>query len=101
MPAGGLKRGESPREGARRELREEVGIAVEAEELRPAGTFVVRQQFKEDRAHVFDLICENEPEVAVDRREVVGAEFVVPEQLAAMDVSHVLRRYLESRPADG
>ena len=54
LPAGGCGRDEDPRLAAVRELREEVGLDVAPEELRPAGLFVNADDYKEDRAHVFE-----------------------------------------------
>lgn len=97
MPAGGLKRGEAPAEGASRELREEVGISVAVAQLRPAGVFVSRQQFKEDQAHVFELELESQPEVEVDGREVVSARFEAPDSLPTEGCCEILRCYLDER----
>lgn len=97
MPAGGLKRREEPIEAACRELREEVGIAVEQGSLREAGLFVSRQQFKEDRAYVYEIEFEQAPDVMIDGREVVGFEFAEPVDVLQMRTSHVLRSYLTQR----
>lgn len=97
MPAGGLKHGEAPGEGARRELREEVGLSVTVAQLRPAGVFVSRQQYKEDRAHVFELELETPPTVVADGREVLSAEFVRPDDLPPRPCCEILRCYLDGR----
>ena len=99
MPAGGLKRREVPIEGARRELREEVGIDVAASALREAGLFVGRAQWKEDRAYVFEIDVDEPPPIQIDNREVVGAEFMEPAAVLAQAASDVLRRYLQDRLA--
>ena len=97
MPAGGLKRGETAVECGCRELREEVGLAVAVSQLRPAGMFVSRQQYKEDQAHVFEIELDAEPVVVVDGREVVAAEFSRPDNLAARPHCEILRSYLDAR----
>jgi len=99
MPAGGVKHRETPVEAACRELGEEVGIAVSVGQLRPAGMFVSRQQWKEDRAHVFEIELESEPQVAVDGREVASAEFSSPDALPPRPCCEVLRDYLAARRA--
>lgn len=97
MPAGGVKRGETPAEAACRELREEVGIALSIEQLHPAGVFISRQQYKEDRAHVFEIDLESEPDIVVDGREVASAEFADPNALPPEPCCEVLQAYLARR----
>ncbi len=75
VPGGGVHRGEAPRLAAARELREEVGIAVEPDALRALGEFVVHHTWIEDHVHAFELRLEAHPPLRVDRREVVWAGF--------------------------
>jgi 8-oxo-dGTP diphosphatase len=75
VPGGGVHRGEPPRLAAARELREEVGIAVEPDALRALGEFVVRHTWIEDHVHAFELRLGAHPKLRVDRREVVWAGF--------------------------
>ena len=51
LPAGGLKRGESHRQAARRELAEEVGIDVAAEQLEFVCELETRSRYGRDRCH--------------------------------------------------
>ena len=75
VPGGGVQRGEPPRLAAARELREEVGIAVAPDLLRPLGEFVVHHTFIEDHVHAFELRLDAPPALHVDQREVVWAGF--------------------------
>jgi 8-oxo-dGTP diphosphatase len=95
LPAGGLKRRETPRAAAARELREEAGIDVAEERLAYHGEIVTRAGHAEDHAHVFELHCDAEPDFRVDRREVVWAAFLTPEEALERGVVAVVRRYLE------
>ena len=97
VPAGGIRRGETTSEAARRELREEVGLEVEPEALKFACTFELDYHFKRDVAHFFELEYTDEPRVEVDRREVTHANFVPRHQLPSRPlVPHVLE-YLRLR----
>jgi 8-oxo-dGTP pyrophosphatase MutT (NUDIX family) len=94
LPAGGLRRGEDPREAARRELREEVGIEAPAAALRYAREIVWRVAHAEDRVHLFELHLDEAPSVRVDGREVVWAGFLAPEDAVARGLAEYVRRYL-------
>jgi 8-oxo-dGTP pyrophosphatase MutT (NUDIX family) len=97
MPAGNLRRGESPIAAAARELREEVGIAAAPDRLRWVREVVHHTDWKEDHSHVFELELDAAPRVAIDGREVVWAGFVTPDEALAHELSLPVRVYLESR----
>lgn len=99
MPAGRVKRGEETRAAACRELHEEVGLHATPGELEPAGMIVSNQQFKRDEAHVFELhlAADATPNVEIDRREIIAAEFVSPARALAGYSSMVLHEYLARR----
>ena len=94
FPAGGRTRGETLRDAAQRELFEEVGIRAEAERLAYHGEVVHRTSYAEDHAHFFELHCADAPAVCVDRREVVWAEFLAPDEALARGVVGAVRIYL-------
>lgn len=51
LPGGGVKRNEEPRDAAKREVFEEVGIKVE--EINPIETFTTFEEYKEDTVSSF------------------------------------------------
>ncbi len=71
LPGGGLGRREDPLEAARRELREEIGIAIAR--LEPVGTLDEELSGSPHTAHIFTGVCDRQPRP--DRREVVEARF--------------------------
>lgn len=97
VPCGAIEDGESPREAARRELFEEVGIETPEEALAPAGEFVVDFDHKHDHAHFFELLAPPNVEIRIDRREVVWGEFVDASELRERPLVPHVRAYLEER----
>jgi len=91
LPGGALRRGEPPRLGAARELREEVGIEVDPADLTPYATMgrepgVVLKT-------LFEYRPRRRPIPHIDNREIVDACFVLPDDVE--DPTFTLRRYLQ------
>ena len=72
LPGGGVRRAETPLDGIRRELREEIAVALEATELRALG---VERRRANRRVHYFT--AELAPSVAIepDQREIARAQW--------------------------
>lgn len=71
LPGGGLSRGEDPLDGARREMREELG--VELARIEAIGTLEEVLSGSPHTAHIFAATCDQRPKP--DRREVTEARF--------------------------
>ena len=98
---GGIRRGKEPREVARRELREELGLPVDPGAIVLARDTVVDWDFRRDRVRVFELRLREEPVLRLDNREVVAARFVEPQALLAEDVlPPFIRAYLDEQRFD-
>jgi 8-oxo-dGTP diphosphatase len=94
FPGGGAQAGEDPREAARRELREEVGIAAAAADLLPAHSGAVYRDNRGGEVRVFELHLPEAPTLRPDRREIVGAWFMAPEEARAAGLPRLLGLYL-------
>jgi 8-oxo-dGTP pyrophosphatase MutT (NUDIX family) len=95
LPAGGLRRDERPEYAAARELHEEVGIDVAPARLRLVAKPVVYHEYKEDRIRIYRVDLEPEPAVAIDRREVIWAGFLCPDDARRLELFPWVRHYLE------
>ena len=101
LPCGGIRRGEEPREAARRELREELGLEVAPDDLALAREMTVDWDFRRERVRVFELRLHAEPALRIDNREIVAARFVEPRALLAEAVlPPFIRAYLGERHPD-
>lgn len=99
MPGGYRRRRESPIDAALRELREEVGLRVEASELRPLFTMRHPWLGKDEHVDVLELHPAARPAVEIDRREIVGARFYPPADALGLELLPPVRRAIEERSA--
>ncbi len=99
MPGGYRRRGEDAVVAAIRELREEIGLAVGADDLRISFTVRHRWQGKDERVTVLALHPAARPSPAIDRREIVEARFVTPSEALRLPLLPPVRRAVEAGPA--
>jgi len=101
LPGGYVKPREDRRTTAARELQEEVGIRVQPKRLVHAyhGTHVF--EHRQDTLDIYELEVEAEPNVQVDDREVVRAEFHTPTEALNLRVVPHLEEYLSRRAGQG
>lgn len=79
LPGGFLRRGEDPRLGACREIREELGVEIAPRDL----VLVTDSPVGRYHDHVFACRLGERPAVRIDDWEIVEALFVEPAELAA------------------
>ena len=97
LPGGGVAPGEAPEAAARRELWEELGIALPPDALRCAGRDADRSEHRRDRVTLFEAELDAPPDFRVDQREIIAAAFQDPAALDPAALNPYLRRYLERR----
>ena len=97
LPGGSVKRHESARAAAVRELYEEIGLRVGLQSLREVDDRVHGWAGKHDHVVIFELELDSPPSVAIDGREVVSADFFSPQGALALPLFPPIRRVIEAR----
>ena len=101
LPGGYLRRGETARDAAVRELREEVGITTDAQALDLVLEITHEWEGKRDHVQIFALELPSRPAVDVDHREVVEADWWSPDRALGLELFPPLREVIERRRAGG
>jgi ADP-ribose pyrophosphatase YjhB (NUDIX family) len=97
LPGGYLRKDETAREAARRELSEEVGVSVRPEELQLVLDETNEWVGKRDHVCIFAVELSARPAVAVDHREVVDAGWWLPDRALSLNLFPPVRRVIERR----
>jgi len=99
LPGGYIRPREDRRTAAARELHEEVGIQVQPKRLVHAyhGTHLF--EHRKDTLDIYELDLDDAPNVRVDDREVVRAEFHTADEALDMKIVPHLDEYLARRIA--
>lgn len=97
LPSGGIRRGESPRGAAARELLEETGIPAAPDRLDYAGAFTRPHDGRTDTGHFFELPLPVRPRLRIDPLEVAWADFLSPEAVRSPRLSPLVEAYLDHR----
>jgi len=95
LPGGGLQFGEAPEAAARRELFEEVGLALEPGAFGGRGLLTYRYDGRLIEDTLFEVELAVEAPLTIDQREIVWAGFLTPADILAGEVQHGVRLYLE------
>jgi 8-oxo-dGTP diphosphatase len=98
IPCGRIKRGENKAAAAVRELKEEVGIKLEKDQLTFVGEYAGKSRYATDIGIFFEITMAELPQIQVDNREVVWARFMPLDQVANLNLNPTVKAWLKNRP---
>jgi 8-oxo-dGTP diphosphatase len=93
-PGGGVKRSETPSEGAVREVSEEVGLTLCAKHLHFVEVIEHSPDHRQDKLHLFETHVASPSALRIDNREVVEARWVTPAEALSLTIAPPFRAYL-------
>ena len=96
LPGGYIAADEAPEHAGARELREEIGISIPIESLRPAYEGTGLFEGREDSVIIFEASLNAPPRMHIDNREVVWAAFVTADYALGLPTSPHLAEYLRT-----
>jgi 8-oxo-dGTP pyrophosphatase MutT (NUDIX family) len=76
LPGGGLHRGEDPHTGAIREVQEEAGVVLVAEQLHELGKYKIRSSGTTTKYEVFWVELADEPVLQLKAGEIAAAQWI-------------------------
>ncbi len=97
IPCGGLHWHETGKQGAIRELYEEVNIKVSSDDLTFVGTYISCVENMTDYIIVYEVNLSELPDFKVDNREVIWANFEEPGKALKRDLFPTVRKYLKNK----
>jgi ADP-ribose pyrophosphatase YjhB (NUDIX family) len=99
LPGGYLRRNETGRQAAIRELAEEIGVKSSEGELELVLSEINEWEGKRDGVEIFALEVAERPSVNIDQREVIDAAWFAPERALQLELFPPIRRAIELRAA--
>lgn len=99
LPGGYIRRGETPRQAAQRELLEEVGMSIPADAMTLAVDITHDWEYKRDHVKIYQIDLDQPPALQVDHREVITARLYTPQEALELELFPPLRSHIEQHLA--
>lgn len=97
LPCGGLKKHETAKLAAIRELFEEVNIKVSTQDLTFAGKYFSKVEYMHDHITLYELYFSDIPKFQCDNQEVIWAGFKKPSEMINSNVFPFIKIYLSTK----
>ena len=97
LPGGYGHPGEDPKQTARRELKEETGIALDTSSFGLSYENTRRFEDHLNTVFIFEVSLAQEPLLRVDRREIAWGNFFTPQEALSFFIDPQVRSYLGAR----
>jgi 8-oxo-dGTP diphosphatase len=97
LPGGGIERGETAQQAAVRELAEEVGLRVRAEQLLDPWQITERSPGGLNTVSIFTLPVHTRPPLVIDGLEIVAVQWLSRQQALARELPGHVRCYLNQQ----
>ncbi|MBL29397.1 MAG: NUDIX hydrolase [Rhodospirillaceae bacterium] len=97
FPGGLIEPNEEPIDAAVRELREETGIEIRADELTYAAVVHHVFEYRQDEVHLYEIHVDRPVEAEIDDREIVWTGYLTADECLRHPLFPALRGYLEER----
>jgi len=97
LPGGGVKKGEKPIDAAVRELAEEVNLHLPPSALKQAFKHTCKHTGRTDTVVIFEIHPAEPPQISVDNREIIRAEFVTVDNALCRNLLPHVEKYLQNK----
>jgi 8-oxo-dGTP diphosphatase len=97
LPGGGIKRGETSRAAAARELFEELRVAIPASTFQVGWHGTLTFECRQDTLTIWEAVLDAPPAIRVDGREVVWAGWKTVDEMRALTLLPHIEQYLAGR----
>lgn len=90
LPGGGIKKSEDPKNAAIREIKEEIGLNINAENLISIGNKSFKSQKENFEFYLYQIILSSMPNIKINNKEIVDAKLIKLKDIDKNDLDEKL-----------